>query len=185
MKIRKTRVISLGLILTAVMLVMLLTVSGCTPKQAETGDTVRVHYTGRLQNGEVFDTSAGGDIVLRHHTSNQRASHSYSNPLPGNVLAGNWIAVVSYCNPLCGYRRFVPDFTDSLALSKPGDLPGRIPSSRSPVDCALESYVLLTKFLQGYRFRGQVSQSNGIPGIRWHCFGRPSDRVAVLYQSSG
>jgi len=38
--------------------VMLLTVSGCAPKQAETGDTVIVHYTGRLQNGEIFDTSA-------------------------------------------------------------------------------------------------------------------------------
>ena len=41
--------------------VMLLTVSGCAPKQAETGDTVRVHYTGRLQNGEVFDASAGDE----------------------------------------------------------------------------------------------------------------------------
>ena len=41
--------------------VMLLTASGCAPKQAETGDTVRVHYTGRLQNGEVFDTSAGDE----------------------------------------------------------------------------------------------------------------------------
>ena len=41
--------------------VMLLTVPGCAPKQAETGDTVRVHYTGKLQNGEVFDTSAGGE----------------------------------------------------------------------------------------------------------------------------
>ena len=41
--------------------VMLLTVSGCAPKQAETGDTVRVHYTGRLQNGEIFDTSTGDE----------------------------------------------------------------------------------------------------------------------------
>ena len=41
--------------------VMLLAVSGCTPEHAETGDTVRVHYTGRLQNGEIFDTSTGDE----------------------------------------------------------------------------------------------------------------------------
>lgn len=31
------------------------------PEQAKNGDTVRVHYTGRLENGEMFDTSVGGD----------------------------------------------------------------------------------------------------------------------------
>lgn len=29
-------------------------------KQAEQGDTIRVHYTGRLESGEVFDSSEGG-----------------------------------------------------------------------------------------------------------------------------
>jgi peptidylprolyl isomerase len=32
-------------------------VSGCGGVQAETGDTVKVHYTGTLNNGTVFDTS--------------------------------------------------------------------------------------------------------------------------------
>lgn len=31
------------------------------PEQAKKGDTVRVHYTGRLADGQVFDTSEGGD----------------------------------------------------------------------------------------------------------------------------
>lgn len=31
------------------------------PEQAKNGDMVSVHYTGRLEGGEVFDSSAGGD----------------------------------------------------------------------------------------------------------------------------
>ena len=30
-------------------------------EQVQQGDTVRVHYTGRLETGEVFDSSDGGD----------------------------------------------------------------------------------------------------------------------------
>lgn len=31
------------------------------PEQAQKGDTVQIHYTGRLTNGEVFDSSDGGE----------------------------------------------------------------------------------------------------------------------------
>jgi peptidylprolyl isomerase len=31
------------------------------PEQAKNGDTVRVHYTGRLTGGEIFDSSVGGE----------------------------------------------------------------------------------------------------------------------------
>jgi peptidylprolyl isomerase len=31
------------------------------PEQPQIGDTVRVHYTGRFENGQVFDSSTGGD----------------------------------------------------------------------------------------------------------------------------
>jgi len=55
---RKIITLSLSLVLVSI---MLLAVSGCAPKQAETGDTVRVHYMGRLQSGEIFDTSSGGE----------------------------------------------------------------------------------------------------------------------------
>jgi len=49
-------------VLIIAMLLVVMLVSGCGgPEIAETGDTVKVHYTGRLQDGTVFDRSVGSD----------------------------------------------------------------------------------------------------------------------------
>jgi FKBP-type peptidyl-prolyl cis-trans isomerase 2 len=52
-------------ILLAGLLVVLILGAGCTGNDGaaavKTGDTVRVHYTGALENGTVFDSSTGGE----------------------------------------------------------------------------------------------------------------------------
>jgi FKBP-type peptidyl-prolyl cis-trans isomerase 2 len=50
-----------ALVSMILLLVMLVTGCGSTIQQAKTGDTVKVHYTGRLQDGTVFDTSVGSE----------------------------------------------------------------------------------------------------------------------------
>ena len=48
--------------LMIMILLVVMLVPGCGgPEIAETGDTVKVHYTGRLQDGTVFDTSVGSN----------------------------------------------------------------------------------------------------------------------------
>ena len=49
-------------VLASVILLVLILVTGCGgPAQAKTGDTVKVHYTGKLADGTVFDTSVGSE----------------------------------------------------------------------------------------------------------------------------
>lgn len=62
-----TKRVCTALISTVLLLIILIT--GCrntqlttnTVKQVKTGDTVTVHYTGKLQDGTVFDTSVGSE----------------------------------------------------------------------------------------------------------------------------
>jgi len=51
------------LALVGVILLVVMLVTGCSSaiQQTKTGDTVRVHYTGRLQDGTVFETSVGSE----------------------------------------------------------------------------------------------------------------------------
>ena len=79
------------------------------PEQAKNGDIVRVHYTGRLETGETFDSSAGGDpfeftvgaqetisgfeegvrgmAVGEHKTVEIEAEDAYGQHIPARVQA--------------------------------------------------------------------------------------------------
>jgi peptidylprolyl isomerase len=58
--VRKTGLVLLGILLLGAVLM-----AGCTRSnseaQAKDGDTVKVQYTGKLEDGSIFDTSVGGD----------------------------------------------------------------------------------------------------------------------------
>ncbi len=45
------------MVMLSILLIVAMLVCGCGGTQAKTGDTVKVHYTGTLKDGSVFDTS--------------------------------------------------------------------------------------------------------------------------------
>jgi len=53
-----------SLVLASIIVLVATLITGCGgPAQAKTGDTIKVHYTGRLQDGTVFDTSIGSELL--------------------------------------------------------------------------------------------------------------------------
>jgi len=47
--------------LVVILIIIVMTVGGCTGGSAKNGDLVSVHYTGTLDDGAVFDSSIGGE----------------------------------------------------------------------------------------------------------------------------
>jgi len=54
--------------------------------QAKHGDTVKVHYTGKLENGTVFDTSIGRGEPLQFKIGEKQVIQGFEKGLIFNYL---------------------------------------------------------------------------------------------------
>lgn len=58
------------------------------PEQAKKGDTAYVHYTGRLESGEVFDSSEGGD-PLEFEVGSGQVIQGFDEGVSGMTVGDN------------------------------------------------------------------------------------------------
>ena len=80
---------------------------------AQTGDTVRVHYTGKLDDGTVFDSSVGGDpieFVIGDH----QVIPGFEDGVTGMILGESKTIVIPFDQAYGAYD-------DELVLNVPRD----------------------------------------------------------------
>lgn len=89
--------------------------------QAKSGDTVTIHYTGRLEDGTVFDTSEGGE-PLRFELGGGRVIPGFESAVEGMEAGASTTAEVPAAEAY-GERR------DELVMQLPAD---RLPADLDP-----------------------------------------------------
>jgi FKBP-type peptidyl-prolyl cis-trans isomerase 2 len=102
-----------------IILLTVIMVSGCGGIQAETGDTVKVHYTGTLTDGSVFDTSIERE-PLEFTIGEGRLISSFEEAVNG-MKVGESKTVNIPAEQAYGLHR--DDFVFTVELSElPGDI---------------------------------------------------------------
>ncbi len=87
--------------------------------QAKSGDTVTVHYTGKLNDGTVFDTSSGGD-PLKFTMGQQRVIPGFEQAIEGMTPGDKKTAVIPSGEAYGAHR---PDLIVEFARDQlPADL---------------------------------------------------------------
>ena len=126
--VKYRHIILLGIILLGAILI-----SGCTAAQAKNGDTVKVDYTGTLENGTVFDTSVGGEPLnftlgagqvipgFEKAVLGMKVGESKTVTIPADEAYGqyndNWVEVVNREN-LTNIPN--PEVGEQLQMTLPG-----------------------------------------------------------------
>ncbi|HSF93222.1 MAG TPA: peptidylprolyl isomerase [Paracoccaceae bacterium] len=94
--------------------------------QVKSGDTVRIHYTGTLENGETFDSSAGRD-PLEFQVGSGQIIPGLDKELPGMSVGDKKKVSIA---PAEAYGEHNPDNTQAVPREQiPADIPLEIGGS--------------------------------------------------------
>lgn len=95
--------------------------------QVENGDTVRIHYTGTLDDGTTFDTSQGRD-PLAFEVGSGQIIHGLDKALPGMAVGDTKTVNVpcdeAYGEPVPDMRQAIP--RDGIPTDIPLEVGGRL-----------------------------------------------------------